>query len=241
VHADADVHATLLRKGLWAPAGAGVGWIAQLAPFHRSARVPALEFPTAVHADADVQDTLSSSPPPCGGLGVAWMVQLAPFHRSARVVALGVKGLEAPTAVHAHADVQDTPLNKPPPCGGFGVAWIDQRVPSHRSARVPAPEPPTAVHAHAEVQDTPFRPPPCGGLGVGWIDQLVPSHRSARVWEAPAVVTLEPTAVQADGAVHATPSRLLAAAPGGLGVGRMRHEAPSHCSARETSVSEVVT
>ena len=70
---------------------------------------------------------------------------------------------------------------------------------------------------------------------------LVPSHRSARVWEAPAVVKLVPTAVQADGAVHATPNRLLIAAPGRWGVGRMRHEVPSHCSARLTAAPEVLT
>ena len=99
-----------------------VGWVAYLLPVHRSARVPALEAPTAVHAHAEVQDTPFRPPPPCGGLGVAWIDQLAPFHRSASVVALGVKGLEAPTAVHADADVQDTPLKKPPPCGGLGVA-----------------------------------------------------------------------------------------------------------------------
>src|SRR5215469_11968933 len=79
-------------------------------PFHRSARVPAREAPTAVHADADVQDTPFRAPPPCGGLRVAWMVHRVPSHRSARVVALAPMGLDAPTAVHADADVQDTPI-----------------------------------------------------------------------------------------------------------------------------------
>jgi len=165
------------------------------------------------------------------------MRHLVPFHRSARVPAP-----EAPTAVQARADVQDTPFRPPPPCGGLGVGWMRHLVPFHRSARVLAPEAPTAVQARAEVQDTPLKKlPPRGGLGVGWMVQRVPFHRSARVWEAPAVVKLVPTAVQADGAVHATPDRLLIAAPGGLGGRRMRHDVPSHRSARPTATPEVLT
>src|SRR5215469_6984035 len=179
MQADADAQATVFRKVNWAPAGLGVGWMLQPVPFHRSARLPALEFPTAVHTDADAQATPFSSPPPPGGLGVAWMVQRVPFHRSARVLALGVKGLEAPAAMHVVADVQATPLRKPLPSGGLGVAWIDQRVPFHRSASGPAPDLPTAVHADAEVQATPFRPPPWDRLGVGWIRHRVPFQRSA--------------------------------------------------------------
>src|SRR5262249_24638514 len=188
------MHTTLLRKANEDPVGVGVDWSDQRAPFHRAARVPALEFPTAVHADADAQDTPFSSPPPCAGFGVAWRVHRVPFHTSARVLALGVKGLDAPTAVHAVADVHATPLREPLPGGWLGAAWIDHRVPFHPAARGLAPDPPTAVHADAEVQDTAFRPPPCGGLGVAWILHRVPSHRSARAWEAPAVVTLDPTA-----------------------------------------------
>jgi hypothetical protein len=217
-----------------------VDWSDQLVPFHRAARVPALEFPAAMHADADVQDTPFSSPPPWGGLGVAWIDHLVPFHRSARVLALGVKGLAAPAAMHAVADVQATPLRKPLPWGALGVAWTDQRVPFHRSASGPAPDPPTAVHADAEVQDTPFRAPPWDRLGVGWIRHRVPFHCSATAWAAPVVVTLPPTAMQADGAVHATPSRLLTTAPGGLGMGSTRQEWPFHCSARLTPGPEAL-
>ena len=47
-----------------------------LVPFHRSAKMPALEAPTAIHADAETQDTPARMPPPCGGLGVAWMAHL---------------------------------------------------------------------------------------------------------------------------------------------------------------------
>src|SRR5262249_34941162 len=160
VQADADAQATVVRKGNGARGGVGAGGMLRGWPVDRPARLPALAFPAAVHADADVQDTPFSSPPPWGGLGVPWMVQRVPFHRSARVLALGVKGLEAPAAMHADVDVQDTPLRKPLPWGGMGVASTDQRAPPHRSASGPAPAAPTAVQADAELQDPPFRPPP---------------------------------------------------------------------------------
>jgi hypothetical protein len=58
VQAADDVQATPDRN---APAGLGAGWIYQLLPFHRSARVlrgvPCGVAPTAVHADGDVHDT----------------------------------------------------------------------------------------------------------------------------------------------------------------------------------------
>ena len=170
------------------------------------------------------------------------MLQLVPFHRSARVLALGVKALEPPTAVHADADVHDTPLSVAPPWDGLGVGWMLQRVPFHRSARVvPSALPPTAVHADADVHDTPFKPPPRGGLGVGWMVHLVPFHRSATARGTPAVVVLAPTAMQAEADVQATPSRPLSAIPEELGVGRMRHEVPFHCSARLTPIPEALT
>jgi hypothetical protein len=164
------------------------------------------------------------------------MLQLVPFHRSASVPAL-----EPPTAVQADAEVHDTPLSVAPPWDGLGVGWMTQRVPFHRSASVPAAEPPTAEHADAEVQDTAFSAPPPAGLGVGWMRQLVPFHRSATARMAPAVVVLPPTAVHAERAVQATPSRPLNAIPDGLGVGRTRHEVPFHCSARLTPSPEVLT
>jgi hypothetical protein len=173
---------------------------------------------------------------------VGWIRHRVPFHRSARVLALGVKALEAPTAVHTDADVQNTPLRLPDPCLGLGVGWIRHRLPFHRSASVPAFELPTAVHAEGDVQDTPLRkPPPCAGRGVGWIRHRLPSHRSARGWEAPARLMLTPTAVQADGAVHETPNRELTAAPRGVGVGWMRHVLPFQCSARVTPAPDALT
>jgi hypothetical protein len=202
--------------------------------------LPELEFPTAMQAVADVQDTPTSSPPPRRGLGVAWMVHLLPFHPSARVFALGVKGLEAPVAMHVVVDVQATPLRKPLPWGGLGAAWIDQRVPFHRSASGPPPDPPTAVHADAEVQDTPFRAPPLDRLGVGWISQRLPFHRSARAVTAPDLLAVAPTASQADDDTQDTPTKLLHAAPRGLGTGWMRHVLPFHRSASTTPAPEAL-
>jgi hypothetical protein len=87
----------------------------QLWPFHRSARVRGPDLvklsPNAVQAEDVGQATLARKmfwPP--AGLGVAWTRHLVPFHRSARVVT----GPELPTAVHADAEVQDTPLRKLP-------------------------------------------------------------------------------------------------------------------------------
>jgi hypothetical protein len=110
-----------------------------------------------------------------------------PFQCSAKV-----PEFEAPTAVHAEADVHATPLRKPPPAAGLGMAWIRHCVPFHRSARsVEAPwlltTWPTAVHAEADVQDTlnsalSLAP---RGLGVAWMAHWLPSHRSARVTVRP--------------------------------------------------------
>src|SRR6266700_5922717 len=242
VQADGDGQATVFRGANWAPAGVGVGWMRHRVPFHRSARVPAFETPTVVHDETDVHATLVKLPPPCLGLGVAWMLNRLPFHRSARVLALGVKALEAPTAMQDEADMHATPDRTPPPCLGLGVGWMRHRVPSHRSAKVPAFEFPAAVHADGDVHATPLRkPPPWAGLVAGWMRHLVPSHRSARGWDSPARVTLFPTAVHADGAVQETPDRELTAAPRGLGVGWMRHVLPFQCSARVTPTPEALT
>src|SRR5215470_3747054 len=111
MHVVADVQATPLRKPLpWG--GLGVGWMVHLVPFHRSARVPAFDVPTAVQAAADVQDTPFKKPPPCGGLGVGWTVHLVPSHRSATAREVPAMVVLAPTAIQADADVQATP-NRP--------------------------------------------------------------------------------------------------------------------------------
>ena len=167
------------------------------------------------------------------------MRHVRPFHRSASVVELGVKGLEAPTAVHDTAEGQATPDRVPPPAEGLGVAWMAHRVPFQCSAKVPELEPPTAVHAEADAQATPLRkPPPAEGLGVAWIDHRVPFHRSARGTEAPWLLMAWPTAVHAEGDEQDTLTSALSLASRGLGVAWVAHLRLSQCSARVTTTPE---
>jgi hypothetical protein len=146
-------------------------------------------MPTAVHAVADAHDTPDREVYELPvGLGVGWIAQPVPFHRSANasVPELLVK---YPTAVHAVADVHDTPaswlLLAP---AGLGEVWIAQLEPFHCSVNVscvPAlsVKYPMAVHTVIDVHDTPvswlFIAP--AGLGMVWIDQAVPSQCSANV------------------------------------------------------------
>src|SRR6516162_1675190 len=131
MQADDEVQATACSPLNGAPlAGLGVGWIRQRVPFHRSAKVlPPLLFPTAVHAEADAQETPLRKAP-SAGLGVVWIRHRVPFHRSARVVPSALP----PTAVQAESDVQDTLFRAPPPAG-LGMGRSCQVRPFHHSAR----------------------------------------------------------------------------------------------------------
>src|SRR5215471_17868607 len=78
--------ATPPRVMFWALAGLGVAWTCQVRPFHRSARVLVrVWFPTAVHAEAEVQATplRKASGPAGAGLKVGTIRQVRPFHCSA--------------------------------------------------------------------------------------------------------------------------------------------------------------
>src|SRR6516164_1456918 len=162
----------------------GVGWMRHLPPLQRSARVSGLEpmwlSPNAVQAVRAGQATLARvmfwAP---AGLGVAWTCQVRPFHRSASVLAR----VWFPTAVHAEAEVQATPLKAAlsPLGAGLKVGTIRHVRPSHRSASVPSDWPlagsnslPTAMQDDREVQATPARSLAWwpGGLGVGWMVQV---------------------------------------------------------------------
>jgi hypothetical protein len=85
--------------------------------------------------------------------------------------------------VQAVVEVHDTPwrwLYSAPLA--LRVGWIDQLVPSQRSANVPLSAQPTAVQAVAEVHDTPLNWVLNTPLGLGAtvsIDQLVPFQPSA--------------------------------------------------------------
>jgi hypothetical protein len=127
VHADGAVHATAVKRPPAAPVGMGAACRCQRVPSHRSEKIPAglpellKMVPAAMHDAPDVQltpDRAAAAAP--AGLGVAWMLHRVPFHRSARVVAPRALGWAAPTAVHADADVQDTP-NRAPPLAGLGM------------------------------------------------------------------------------------------------------------------------
>src|SRR5215468_11413908 len=93
----------------------GVGWMCQVRPFHRSARVSnwcpelSVSSPAAVQDEADVHDTVFKRLPADPVLGVGWMVHFVPFHCSAAP--------RSATAVQATVDVQDIAV-RPPPCDG---------------------------------------------------------------------------------------------------------------------------
>src|SRR5215469_9018867 len=172
----------------------GVGWIRHLPPLHRSATVTGT--PGTVRSSPNVVQTVLAGQATLARkmfwapavFGVAWTCHVRPFHRSASVLA----EVWFPTAVHAEAEVQATPLKAalPPVGAGLKVGTIRHVRPFHRSASVPSPSPvagsnalPTAMQDDRDVQATPFRSvmPGQGGLGVGWMVQVWPFHRSARV------------------------------------------------------------
>src|SRR6516164_1083024 len=119
----------------------GVGWMRHLPPLHRSASVngpkPVRLSPNAVQTARAGQATLARKMfwPPVG-LGVAWTLQVWPFHRSASVLTR----VRFPTAVHAEAEVQATPLRPAlgPAGAGLKVGTIRHVRPFHRSASVPS-------------------------------------------------------------------------------------------------------
>src|SRR6516164_9805516 len=118
--------ATLARVMFWAPAVFGVAWTCHVRPFHRSARV---WFPTAVHAEAEVQATLlkAALPPVGAGLKVGTIRHVRPFHRSASVPSDSpVAGSNSlPTAMPDDRDVQATLFRSLTPWpGGLGVRWM---------------------------------------------------------------------------------------------------------------------
>src|SRR5215470_3430589 len=130
VHPEADAHATLLRKPPPAE-GLGVGWMRHRVPFHRSAsgaEAPWLltAWPTAVHAEGDEQDTLTSALSLAPrGLGVGWMAHLLPFQRAARVTTTPEPLVKSPTAMQEDELGQETPASWPVRPGRFRVGTID--------------------------------------------------------------------------------------------------------------------
>ena len=164
-----------------------------------------------------------------------------------RGLALGVKGLEAPTARHADGPVQATPIRAAPWApGGFGVGWMCHTRPFHRSATVvPIPEgpkeTPVVVQAEGDVQDTgPMMTPSApAGDGMGRIFQVWPFQRSASGFGL-GVLRPEPPnghAERSGGARHAAEAD--ARRPRGIGVAWIRHRVPFHRSASDTLAPEL--
>jgi hypothetical protein len=161
--------------------------------------------PTAVQAEAELQETAPSPYPALLEVGVGWMRHLWPFQRSATVPARFIElSNAAPTAVHTEAEVHETapmPLLAAP--GGLGTCWMLHLWPFQRSARRPDAVLPVAVRAEAEVHETPPKKNPrLWEVGVGWMRHLWPFQRSA---SGPALDP--PTAVHDDDVVQATPTR----------------------------------
>jgi hypothetical protein len=102
---------------------------------------------------------------------------------------------------------------------------------------------PTATHDDDDGHATAFRKRSAipAGFGVRSIRQRRPFHRSANVVCLPEPVITIPTAVHAEGALHATPSRLATLAPAGFGVGWTLHFPPADRSTRVTPTLEAVT
>src|SRR5215472_15464689 len=100
----------------------GVGWMRHLPRLNRSARVSGPE-PVRLSPNAVQTERVGQATParkmfwPLAGLGLAWTCQFRPFHRSASVLA----GVRFPTAVHAVAVAQATPLRKAPRPRGAGL------------------------------------------------------------------------------------------------------------------------
>jgi hypothetical protein len=162
----AELHDTPSRTLPVVVAELGVVSRAHAVPFHASASEKRSELPSklpvAVQTSAELHDTLprvlAMAP---AGLGVDCSFQVVPFHLSANVTsALEVWLKDAPTAIHAVAEVHDTPASfvtiAP---AGLGVACTVQAAPFHTSASVTSclkvlVNHPAAVQAVAEVHDT---------------------------------------------------------------------------------------
>jgi hypothetical protein len=87
-HAVADGHEIPSTSTEVAPLGVGMVWIVQAEPSHRSAHrrpAPATVYePTAVHADAELQDTARRIAAPVVGVADVCTDQVVPLKRSIR-------------------------------------------------------------------------------------------------------------------------------------------------------------
>jgi hypothetical protein len=93
-----------------------------------------------VHALADVHDTSLSPAAAAGGPRIDWIAHVEPFQCStsnrSKTNDPNEELPDEPTATQALEDVHDTPSSSLSLRGGFGLGWIVQLVPSHRSTSV---------------------------------------------------------------------------------------------------------
>ena len=129
--------------------------------------------------------------------------------------------------MQAVLEAHDTPfrLTFVPPAG-FGVRWIDHRLPFQRSTSAPPLYAPTAVQAVVDTHDTSFSKLLYVGFGVSWIDHRLPFQCSASIVPPGEF----PTAVHAVGDGHDTPASPMNVSPVGLGVSWIDQLAPSQRS-----------
>jgi hypothetical protein len=206
----------------------GIAWIVQPVPFQLSAISSCApeQFgssserqasPTAMQAVADVHETalkvLIVAP---GIFGVGWTVQPLPSRRAANVTSMFALFVKLPTAVHAISDVHDTRFSAPlaGPLGS-GIAWVDQRTRSRRSARwsgIPAPSAydPTPMHTVIAGHDTAANRPVVApwGFAIRSPTQFRPFQRSASGWSAPLMSWKDPTVLHAVADMHETSAKL---------------------------------
>jgi hypothetical protein len=241
VHDVADAHDTARKTTCVAPAGFGVLCLAQLVPFHRSARLSvarlaSAKLPTAVHEVGALHHTAFRIPLDVDGLGTTCIFQLAPSHPSASIFGCPVLRVKLPTAVHEEAVEQETPFTwlccAPV---GLGVVWTAQLVPVDRSANVesgtpkPRAKPPTAAHPAPATHDTAES---CACIAPDCVAavssaQLVPFHLST----TGVVVSIgAPTAVHELEAAQDTPLNI-GLPDAGLGVAWIVQLLPFHRSA----------
>src|SRR5690349_18043574 len=95
---DGDGHETPFRPLNAVPWGVGAGRMRHRVPFHRSAKTPESDPPTAMHAEGDAQARALRNAP--GTVGMGWLLHRVPFHRRASADATPRVGPAVPTAMH---------------------------------------------------------------------------------------------------------------------------------------------
>jgi hypothetical protein len=151
--------------------------------------------------------------------------------------------------VHADGELHDTPSKTSLSVGDvLGLGTMDHTDPFHDSVSVcedcggSTLENPTAVHADGPLHDTPFRKLVWAkaALGLGTMDHTEPFHDSIKVRSGSPPGLELPTAKQADGLVHDTPSKTSLSVGDVLGLGTMDHTDPFHDSISVRCVESLV-